>query len=136
MLVFDVQGALFFKLTGRAYDRIEDTFSPRGELARGGLAIFLSLVVLSPANRQPATWFHVGTRPAMPSWVFVYAPTRHSPQARFVASNIRSACSNETPSYVRAMSAVASFSHSASRSHGDLNRGARRRFAEGLETHV
>jgi multicomponent Na+:H+ antiporter subunit D len=30
--------AIFFKLTGRAYDRIEDTFSPRGELARGGLA--------------------------------------------------------------------------------------------------
>ena len=30
--------AIFFKLTGRAYERIEDTFSPRGELARGGLA--------------------------------------------------------------------------------------------------
>ena len=30
--------AVFFKLTGRAYERIEDTFSPRGELARGGLA--------------------------------------------------------------------------------------------------
>lgn len=29
--------AIFFKLSGRAYDRIEDTFSPRGELARGGL---------------------------------------------------------------------------------------------------
>ena len=29
---------IFFKLTGRAYERIEDTFSPRGELARGGLA--------------------------------------------------------------------------------------------------
>ncbi len=29
--------ALFFALTGRAYKRIENTFSPRGELARGGL---------------------------------------------------------------------------------------------------
>ncbi|RAN31789.1 Na(+)/H(+) antiporter subunit D [Hyphomonas pacifica] len=46
--------AVFFKLTGRAYDRIEDTFSPRGELARGGLgsamaiwtAILLGLVLL------------------------------------------------------------------------------------------
>ena len=46
--------AVFFKLTGRAYDRIEDTFSPRGELARGRLgsamaiwtAILLGLVLL------------------------------------------------------------------------------------------
>ncbi|KCZ46787.1 Na(+)/H(+) antiporter subunit D [Hyphomonas pacifica] len=46
--------SVFFKLTGRAYDRIEDTFSPRGELARGGLgsamaiwtAILLGLVLL------------------------------------------------------------------------------------------
>ena len=30
--------AIFFKLTGRAYNRIEAAFSPRGELARGGLA--------------------------------------------------------------------------------------------------
>lgn len=46
--------AIFFKLTARASDRIEDTFSPRGELARGGLAgamavwtaILLALVLL------------------------------------------------------------------------------------------
>ena len=46
--------AVFFGLTGRAYDRIEATFSPRGELARGGLtgamavwtAALLGLVLL------------------------------------------------------------------------------------------
>lgn len=34
---------VFFRLTGRAYERIEDTFSPRGELARGGLASAMAL---------------------------------------------------------------------------------------------
>jgi multicomponent Na+:H+ antiporter subunit D len=46
--------AVFFGLTGRAYDRIEAAFSPRGELARGGLtgamavwtAALLGLVLL------------------------------------------------------------------------------------------
>jgi multicomponent Na+:H+ antiporter subunit D len=46
--------AIFFRLAGRAYDRIEATFSPRGELARGGLntgmatwtAILLGFVLL------------------------------------------------------------------------------------------
>jgi multicomponent Na+:H+ antiporter subunit D len=46
--------AVFFGLTGRAYDRIESAFSPRGELARGGLtgamavwtAALLGLVLL------------------------------------------------------------------------------------------
>tara|TARA_R110002020_G_scaffold224599_1_gene434241 strand:+ start:113961 stop:115709 length:1749 start_codon:yes stop_codon:yes gene_type:complete len=46
--------AVFFGITGRAYDRIEAAFSPRGELARGGLtgamaiwtAALLGLVLL------------------------------------------------------------------------------------------
>ncbi len=41
--------AIFFKLTGRAYDRIEATFSPRGELARGaltaGMAIWTAILL-------------------------------------------------------------------------------------------
>ncbi len=35
--------AAFFRLTTRAYERIEDTFSPRGELARGGLASVMAI---------------------------------------------------------------------------------------------